>query len=171
MGVSPTTPGASLTFLRHAGCPALRLVAANLLQSRISTEIPLRRGGVRGARKSPVRAKGRLLEPRGRGQTCQGPWGTRCRNGALRRHTFHIALPRSDAAADAKSTVRGMGTHTLIASDGPCRRSIARSNATDQAQTPVPNHLTFARPDWWKTAIKSRGIWSPRRFGAPLTLG
>jgi hypothetical protein len=143
-----TPPGAALTFLRHASRRALLLVAANLQKSRIETKIPLRRGGGRAAQKRPVQAESELPEPRGRGQTCQGPWGTRSSNGALRRPTNPIVLPRCDAAADAKSSARRMETSSLIASEGPCRRSIARSKAKDEAQTPVPIHQTFARPGW-----------------------
>lgn len=88
-------------------------------------------------------AKCRFPESRGRGQTCQGPWGTRWSNGALRRPTTHIALPRSDAGVDIKSTMGERETHALIASEGPWRRAIAHLRATVDAQAAVPIRLTF----------------------------
>jgi hypothetical protein len=89
----------------------------------------------------------RLPEPCGGGQAHHGPWGTPSTNGALSRRTNAIVLPRSDAAAEVKSTVRGREIDGLIASNGPCMRAIQRWNATDEAHAPVPIHLTLAGPD------------------------
>jgi hypothetical protein len=57
---SMTTPGAALTFLRHADCPMPLLGAATLGNCRIQTETPLRRGG--------GRQRGRAL--------CEREWGS-----------------------------------------------------------------------------------------------
>jgi hypothetical protein len=155
MGGPPTNPGAALTFLRHAGCPALCLVATEPQNGRIQTESALRRGGPRAAGTRPVQAESRLPESRGGGQAHQGPWGTRSSNGALSRPVNPIALPRCDAAADAESTVHGRETCSPIASDGPCMRAIQRWKATDEAQAHVPIHVTFARPDQYSQVSNS----------------
>ena len=69
---------------------------------------------------------------------------------AVRGPVNSIALPQCSAAADAETTMGERETCSLIASDGPCSRSIARLKAKDDALTPAPIHLTFGQVDLGK---------------------
>ena len=59
-------------------------------------------------------------------------------------------------------------TCSLIASDGPCSRSIARLKAKDDALTPAPIHLTFGQVDLEKNRKPRWGYLEPHLLYSTL---